>query len=64
MGQLGRLLAAGLPARRAVFGEVYGRSEKLRTQPAKAGLAYVAIMPCDYQITLPRRRPRPRHQRR
>jgi hypothetical protein len=32
---------------------VYGRSEKLRTQAAKAGLAYVAIIPCDYQVTLP-----------
>ncbi len=48
-----RLLAAGLPARWAAFDEVYGRSEKLRKQAAKAGLAYVAIIPCDYQVTLP-----------
>ena len=53
MDQLERLLAAGLPARWAAFDEVYGRSEKLRKQAAKAGLAYVAIIPCDYQVTLP-----------
>ena len=53
MDQLERLLAAGLPARWAAFDEVYGRSEKLREQAAKAGLAYVAIIPCDYQVTLP-----------
>jgi len=53
MDQLERLLAAGLPARWAAFDEVYGRSEKLRPQAAKAGLAYVAIIPCDYQVTLP-----------
>jgi SRSO17 transposase len=53
MNQLERLLAAGLPARWAAFDEVYGRSEKLRKQAAKAGLAYVAIIPCDYQVTLP-----------
>jgi hypothetical protein len=32
---------------------VYGRSEKLRTKAAKAGLAYVAIIPCDYLVTMP-----------
>ena len=53
MDQLERLLAAGLPARWAAFDEVYGRSEKLRKQAAKAGLAYVAVIPCDYQVTLP-----------
>jgi len=51
--QLGRLLAAGLPARWVAFDEVYGRSEELRTKAAKAGLSYVAIIPCDYQVTLP-----------
>jgi SRSO17 transposase len=53
MNQLERLLAAGLPARWIAFDEVYGRSEKLRKQAAKAGLSYVAIIPCDYQVTLP-----------
>jgi hypothetical protein len=53
MDQLERLIAAGLPARWAAFDEVYGRSEKLRKQAAKAGLAYVAIIPCDYQVTPP-----------
>ena len=53
MNQLDRLTAAGLPARWAAFDEVYGRSEKLREKAAKAGLAYVAITPCDYQVTLP-----------
>jgi len=45
--QLGRLTAAGLPARWVASGEVYGRSDELRKQAAKAGLAYVAIIPCD-----------------
>ena len=53
MSQLYRLTAAGLPARWAAFDEVYGRSEELRKTAAKAGLAYVAIIPCDYQVTLP-----------
>jgi DDE superfamily endonuclease len=53
MNQLDRLLTAGLPARWVAFDEVYGRSEKLRAKAAKAGLAYVAIIPCDYQVTLP-----------
>jgi SRSO17 transposase len=55
MNQLGRLLAAGLPAKWVAFDEVYGRSEKLRIKAAAAGLAYVAIIPCDYQVTLPSR---------
>jgi len=53
MNQLDRLTAAGLPARRVAFDEVYGRSEKLRKKAAKAGLAYAAIIPCDYQVTTP-----------
>jgi hypothetical protein len=51
--QLGRLTAAGLPIRWAAFDEVYGRSEELRKKAAKAGLAYVAIIPRDYQVTMP-----------
>lgn len=35
------------------FGEAYGRSEEPRTTAEKAGLAYVAIIPCDYQVTSP-----------
>ena len=31
------------------FDEVYGRSEELRKKAAKAGLAYVAIIPRDYR---------------
>ena len=53
MNQLDRLTAAGLPARWAAFDEVYGRSEELRKKAARAGLAYVAIIPCDYQVTMP-----------
>ena len=53
MDQLDRLVAAGLPARWVAFDEVYGRSEALRNKTAQAGLAYVAIIPCDYQLTLP-----------
>jgi SRSO17 transposase len=48
-----RRLAARLPVRWAAFDEVYGRSEDLRKACAKAGLAYVTIIPRDYQVTLP-----------
>ena len=51
--QLGRLLAAGLPARWVAFDEVYGRSEELRKKAARAGLSYVAIIPCDHPVPLP-----------
>lgn len=51
--QMDRLMAAGLPARWVAFDEVYGRSERLRTKAARAGLAYVAIIPCDYPVTTP-----------
>ena len=53
MRQLDRLTAAGLPARWVAFDEVYGRSEELRKKAAKAGLAHVAIIPCDYPVTTP-----------
>ena len=53
MRQLERLMAAGLPARWVAFDEVYGRSEKLRKTAARAGLAYVAIIPRDYTVTTP-----------
>ena len=49
VAQLKRLAHAGLPIRWAAFDEVYGRSGDLRKACAKAGLAYVAIIPCDYQ---------------
>ena len=52
MNQLDRLTATGLPASWVAFDEVYGRSEQLRTKAARAGLAYVAIIPCDYQVTV------------
>ena len=51
--QLGRLLAAGLPARWAAFDEVYGRSGELRRFCESRGLAYVAVVPRDFRITLP-----------
>jgi SRSO17 transposase len=50
MNQLERLAASGLPIRWAAVDEVYGRSEELRKSCAKAGLAYVAIIPCDYPV--------------
>jgi SRSO17 transposase len=53
INQVERLTAAGLPARWVAFDEVYGRSGELRKTCAKAGLAYVAIIPCDYQVILP-----------
>jgi SRSO17 transposase len=52
ISQLERLTAAGLPTRWAAFDEVYGRSGKLRKACEDAGLACVAIIPCDYQVTL------------
>jgi SRSO17 transposase len=52
MAQLGRLAAARLPARWTAFDEVYGRSQEMRKTAARAGLAYVAIIPCSYQVTL------------
>ena len=51
--QLKRLVAAGLPARWVAFDEVYGRSGDLRKAVAEEGLAYAAIIPCDYRVTLP-----------
>ena len=53
MNQLDRQMAAGSPAGWVAFGEVYGRSEPLRNKAAEHGLAYVGIIPCDYQIRLP-----------
>ena len=53
MNQLDRQVAAGSPARWVAFDEVYGRSEPLRNEAAEHGLAYVGIIPCDYQIRLP-----------
>jgi len=53
--QLRRLAAAGLPAGWVAFDEVYTRSGKLRETCEKAGLAYVGILPCDFQITTPAR---------
>ena len=53
MRQLERLIAAGLLVRWVAFDEVYGRSEALRKQAAAAGLAYAAIIPCDYLVTTP-----------
>ena len=53
-------LAAGLPIRWAAFDEVYARSGKLREACEKAGLAYVAIIPCDYPVTTAGRHRDPR----
>jgi SRSO17 transposase len=53
MRQLDRLIAAGLLVRWVAFDEVYGRSEALRKKAAAAGLAYAAIIPCDYLVTTP-----------
>ncbi len=53
IGQLERLAAVGLPARWAAADEVYGRSGRFREACEKAGLAYVVIIPCDYQVTTP-----------
>jgi hypothetical protein len=54
-GELPALAAARLPARWAAIDEVYGRSGKLRRACERAGLAYVAVIPCDFQVTTPAR---------
>lgn len=59
VAQLGRLIAAGLPVSWAAFDEVYTRSGKLREACEQAGLAYVGIIPCDFPVTLPRKRSKP-----
>jgi SRSO17 transposase len=53
IAQLGRLLDAGLPARWAAFDEVYGRSGELRRFCESRDLAYVAVIPRDFRLTLP-----------
>ena len=53
IGQIGRLLDAGLPAKWAAFDEVYGRSGELRRFCESRGLAYVAVIPRDFRITVP-----------
>src|ERR1700758_312716 len=53
IAQIGRLLDAGLPARWAAYDEVYGRSGELRRFCESRGLAYVAVIPRDFRITLP-----------
>ena len=53
IGQVRRLVAAGLPVGWAAFDEVYTRSGTLRETCEKAGLAYAGILPCDFLITLP-----------
>jgi hypothetical protein len=48
-------LRARLPGLAAAWlpDAVYGRSGRLRKACEKAEPAYVAIIPCDYQVTLP-----------
>ncbi len=53
IGQLERLLDAGLPAKWAAYDEVYGRSGALRRFCESGNLAYVAVIPRDFRVTLP-----------
>ncbi len=53
IAQLKRLLDAGLPARWAAYDEVYGRSGELRRFCESRNLAYVAVIPRDFRVTLP-----------
>ena len=53
IGQIGRLLDAGLPAKWAAYDEVYGRSGELRRFCESRDLAYVAVIPRDFRVTLP-----------
>ncbi len=55
IGQLNRLLDAGLPAKWAAYDEVYGRSSELRRFCESRNLAYVAVVPRDFRVTLPSR---------
>ncbi len=49
--QVKRLVAGGLRALWAAADEVYGRSGEFRAALRGLGLAYVVIIPCDYQVT-------------
>ena len=42
-----------MPARWAAYDEVYGRSGKMRRFCESRGLAYVAVIPRDFRITVP-----------
>ena len=53
IAQLKRLLGAGLPVKWAAYDEVYGRSGELRRFCESRNLAYVAVVPCDFRVTLP-----------
>src|SRR5260370_19019758 len=53
IGQLERLLDAGLPAKWAAYDEVYGRSGELRRFCESRNLAYVAVVPCAFRVALP-----------
>jgi hypothetical protein len=49
--QLRRLCQSGLAIEWVAFDEVYGRSSQLRGTCQELGLAYVAIVPRDFQVT-------------
>jgi len=53
IAQLKRLLGTGMPARWAAFDEVYGRSGELHRFCESRDLAYVAVVPCDFRVSLP-----------
>ena len=53
IGQLRRLLGTGLPVKWAAYDEVYGRSSELRRFCESGNLPYVAVIPCDFRVTLP-----------
>ena len=53
IGQLRRLLGAGLPVKWAAYDEVYGRSSELRRFCESGKLPYVAVIPRDFRVTLP-----------
>jgi len=51
IAQVKRLAAGGLRVLWAAADEVYGRSSDFRAALRGLGLAYVVIIPCDYQVT-------------
>jgi hypothetical protein len=52
IGQLKRLMAAGVRAMWAAADEVYGRCGEFRDTLRALSLAYVVIIPCDHKVTL------------
>ena len=60
IAQIRRLAAAGLRFCWVAADEVYGRCGEFRDACRALSLAYVVIIPCDYQVTIAKRQGHPR----